>query len=126
VCGRLKSDYNYSNNIVYNNFPFPEAVTERQRAKVEEKAQAVLSARELFPTATLADLYDPLSMPKELHKAHRELDEAVDACYRRSPFKSELERLEYLFELYAKYAEPLARAMEQKPKRTRHPKQQKE
>ena len=126
VCGRLKSDYRYSNNLVYNNFPFPEAVTEKQRAKVEEKAQAVLSVRELFPTATLADLYDPLSMPKELHKAHRELDEAVDACYRRSPFKSELERLEYLFELYAKYVEPLTHAMNQKPKRTRQAKQKKE
>ena len=87
--------------------------------KVEEKAQAVLSARELFPKATLADLYDPLSMSKELHKAHRELDEAVDACYRRSPFKSELERFEYLFVIYSKYVEPLSREMEQMPKRTR-------
>lgn len=97
-CGRLKSDYRYSNNLVYNNFLFPEAVSEKQQTKVEEKAQAVLTARELFPGSTLADLYDPLSMPKELHKAHRELDEAVDACYRRAAFKSELERLEYLFE----------------------------
>jgi hypothetical protein len=126
VCGRLKSDYRYSNNLVYNNFPFPEAVTEKQQAKVEEKAQAVLTARELFFGSTLADLYDPLSMPKELLKAHRELDEAVDACYRRAAFKSELERLEYLFELYAKYAEPLSHAMAQKPKRTRKAKQQKE
>ena len=123
VCGRLKSDYRYSNNLVYNNYPFPEAVSEKQQAKVEEKAQAVLSARELFPGSTLADIYDPLSMPKELLKAHRELDEAVDACYRRSPFKTELERLEYLFELYTKYAEPLTHAMEQKPKRTRQAKQ---
>ncbi|MGC8774186.1 MAG: type IIL restriction-modification enzyme MmeI [Chlorobaculum sp.] len=94
-------------------------MTEKQQARVEEKAQAVLSARELFPASTLADLYDPLSMPKELLKAHRELDEVVDACYRRAAFKSELERLEYLFELYARYAEPLAHAMAQKPKRTR-------
>ncbi len=119
VCGRLEGRYRYSNNIVYNNFPFPEAVTEKQQARVEEKAQAVLSARELFPASTLADLYDPLSMPKELLRAHRELDEVVDACYRRAAFKSELERLEYLFELYARYAEPLAHAMAQKPKRTR-------
>ncbi len=119
VCGRIKSDYRYSNNLVYNNYPFPEAVSEKQQAKVEEKAQAVLSARELFPGSTLSDLYDPLAMPKELHKAHRELDEAVDACYRRSPFKTELERLEYLFELYTKYAEPLTHAMEQKPTRKR-------
>ncbi|MEI6847428.1 MAG: DNA methyltransferase [Chlorobiaceae bacterium] len=119
VCGRLKSDYNYSNNIVYNNFPFPEAVNEKQQAKVEEKAQAVLSARELYPKESLADLYDPLSMPKELLKAHRELDNAVDECYRRAPFKTELERLEYLFELYSKYSEPLTHVMEKKPKRTR-------
>ena len=119
VCGRIKSDDRYSNNLVYNNYPFPEAVSEKQQAKVEEKAQAVLSARELFPGSTLSDLYDPLAMPKELHKAHRELDEAVDACYRRSPFKTELERLEYLFELYTKYAEPLTHAMEQKPTRKR-------
>ena len=119
VCGRLKSDYRYSNNIVYNNFPFPEAVSEKQQAKVEEKAQAVISARELFPNATLADLYDPLSMPRELLKAHRELDEAVDATYRRAPFKTELERLEYLFELYTKYAEPLTNAITKTLKRSR-------
>ncbi|MCX6178892.1 MAG: hypothetical protein NT163_05920 [Chlorobiales bacterium] len=85
VCGRIKSDYRYSKDIVCNNFPFPEAVSEKQQAKVEEKAQAVLSARELFPNATLANLYDPISMPRELLKAHRELDEAVDATYRRAP-----------------------------------------
>lgn len=119
VCGRLKSDYNYSNNIVYNNYPFPEAVSEKQQAKVMNKAHAVLTARELFPGSTLADLYDPLAMPKELLKAHRELDEAVDACYRRSPFKTELERIEYLFELYTKYAEPLTHAMQPKPKKSK-------
>ena len=102
---------------------FERVSSTQQQAKVEEKAQAVLSARELFPNATLADLYDPLSMPRELLKAHRELDEAVDATYRRAPFKTELERLEYLFELYTKYAEPLTHAMEQKPKRTRQAKQ---
>ena len=119
VCVIINSDYRFSNNIVYNNFPFPEAVSEKQQAKVEEKAQAVLSARELFPNATLADLYDPLSMPRELLKAHRELDEAVDATYRRAPFKTELERLEYLFELYTKYAEPLIHAITKTPKRPR-------
>lgn len=119
ACGRLKSDYNYSNNIVYNNFPFPDDVTDKQRAKVEEKAQAVLAARERFPDATLADLYDPLSMPKELLSTHRELDEAVDGCYRRASFQNELERLEFLFQLYSRYTQPLVQAMEQKPKRTR-------
>ncbi|TLU81856.1 MAG: class I SAM-dependent DNA methyltransferase [Chlorobium sp.] len=123
VCGRLKSDYRYSNNLVYNNFPFPNDVTDKQRTKVEEKAQAVLAARERFPGATLADLYDPLSMPKELLTAHRELDEAVDGCYRRASFQNELERLEFLFQLYSRYTQPLVQAMEQKPKRSRQAKQ---
>ncbi len=119
VCGRIKSDYRYSNNLVYNNFPFPSEVSDKQKAKVEEKAQAVLSARKLFPDATLADLYYPLAMPKELLTAHRELDDAADACYRRAPFANELERLEFLFQLYTKYMQPLVQAMEQKPKRKR-------
>ena len=78
VCGRLEGRYRYSNNIVYNNFPFPDDVNDKQRAKVEEKSQAVLAAREPFPVATLADLYDPFAMPKELLTAHRELDEAAE------------------------------------------------
>jgi len=119
VCGRLEGRYRYSNNIVYNNFPFPEDVNDKQKAKVEEKAQAVLDARKLFPDATLADLYDPLAMPKELLTAHRELDDAVDACYRRQSFTNELERLEFLFQLYTRYTQPLVPAMEQKPKRKR-------
>lgn len=108
VCGRLKSDYRYSNNLVYNNFPWPEVPTEKQQAKVEHCAKAVLDARAAFPDSTLADLYDPNSMPKRLLDAHRALDAAVDACYRAASFKSDLERLEFLFTLYRKYTEPLA------------------
>ena len=69
VCGRLKSDYRYSAKIVYNNFPWPEP-TEQQKQKIEETAHGILDARALFPDSSLADLYDPLTMPVELRKAH--------------------------------------------------------
>ncbi|GBU28602.1 methylase [Treponema sp. R8-4-B8] len=100
VCGRLKSDYRYSNTIVYNNFPFP-APTEKQKAEIEKLAQAVLDARLQFPNASLADLYDPLTMPKELLKAHQKLDKAVEAAYGRT-FDDDSQRVAYLFELYQK------------------------
>lgn len=108
VCGRLESRYRYSNNLVYNNFPFPKEPTDRQRERVERAAQGILDARAKFPNATLADLYDPLTMPKELLDAHRTNDEAVDSCYGTKRFKNELERLEFLFDLYRQYTEPLA------------------
>jgi hypothetical protein len=101
VCGRLEIDYRYSGKIVYNNFPWA-VPTEAQQKKIEKAAQAVLDARAVHPDSTLADLYDPLSMPKNLAKAHRELDKAVDRCYRSKPFTSEQERLEFLFNLYEK------------------------
>jgi hypothetical protein len=110
VCGRLKSDYRYSNNLVYNNFPWPAAPTAAQQAKVERAAQAVLDARAAFPDATLADLYDPNAMPKRLLDAHRALDAAVDACYRSSAFKTDLDRLKFLFALYREYTAPLTAA----------------
>jgi len=106
VCGRLENRYQYSINIVYNNFPWPEA-TEKQQAAVEKAAQAVLDARARFADCSLADLYDPLAMPPELLKAHHALDRAVDAAYGRSGFKSEAERVAYLFELYQKISSPL-------------------
>ena len=112
VCGRLKGDYRYSNNIVYNNFPWPEKPNAAKIKRVEEAAQKVLDCRAKFPKSTLADLYDPISMPKMLVDAHRELDTAVDACYRSKAFTSELERLEFLFELYKKYTEPLINNLE--------------
>lgn len=80
VCGRLKSDYRYSKDIVYNNFPWPDA-TDAQKLEIEKLAQTVLDARALFPDSSLADLYDPLTMPPELLKAHRELDRAVMKLY---------------------------------------------
>ena len=80
VCGRLKSDYSYSNTIVYNNFPWPKP-TDEQRQRIEQTAQGILDARALYPDSSLADLYDELTMPVELRKAHQENDRAVMAAY---------------------------------------------
>lgn len=127
VCGRLESRYRYSTRLVYNNFPWPQQVTERQREAVEAAAQAVLDARAQYPTSTLADLYDPLTMPAPLLKAHQTLDRAVDRCYRPDPFESDRQRVEFLFALYEKLTAPLvAAAAKPKPRRKsfgRHPKQ---
>ena len=107
VCGRLKSDYRYSASIVYNNFPWPPSPSDRQQQAVEAAAQAVLDARALFPDSSLADLYDPLTMPPVLLKAHQNLDRAADAAYGRRDFKSEAERVAFLFDLYQKYTASL-------------------
>ncbi|MCB0532592.1 MAG: class I SAM-dependent DNA methyltransferase [Saprospiraceae bacterium] len=107
VCGRLKSDYNYSSSIVYNNYPFPENPTNAQKQKVEAAAQAVLDARANYPGSSLADLYDPVTMPPDLVKAHQALDKAVDLCYRPQAFTSELGRIEFLFGLYEQYTAPM-------------------
>ena len=80
VAGRMKSDYQYSGKIVYNNFPWPEP-TDEQKAKIEQTAQGILDARALYPDASLADLYDPLTMPPELRKAHQNNDRAVMQAY---------------------------------------------
>jgi len=98
VCGRIKSDYRYSKDIVYNNFPFPNP-TEKQKTEIEKYAQEVLDARSKFPNSSLADLYDPIAMPQELLKAHQKLDKAVDTAYGRT-FDNDSERVAYLFELY--------------------------
>jgi hypothetical protein len=110
VCGRLKSDYRYSNNLVYNNFPWPEQPSPAQRERVSRAAQKILDVRAEFADSSLADLYDPDAMPKKFLDAHRALDAAVDLCYRPAGFKTELERLKFLFDLYRKYTEPLVRA----------------
>jgi len=103
VCGRLKSDYRYSKDIVYNNFPWPDSPTDKQHKAIEEAAQSVLDARASHPSASLADLYDPVAMPPNLRKAHQTLDKAVDAAYGRKSFQSDAERVAFLFELYHKY-----------------------
>lgn len=115
VCGRLKSDFRYSASIVYNNFPWPESPTDKQRETIESVAQAVLDTRAEFPGSSLADLYDPLTMPPALLKAHHKLDTAVDAAYGRKTFKTDAERVALLFELYQRYtsllpAEPAKKA----------------
>jgi len=119
VCGRIKSDYRYSTNLVYNNYPWPPVTRDTQRAAVEAAAQAVLDARAQFPTATLADLYDPLTMPKALLEAHQELDRAVDRCYRPEPFTSDRQRVEYLFALYEQLTAPLVAAAKTKKRRVK-------
>jgi hypothetical protein len=103
VCGRLKSDYRYSNSIVYNNYPFPQNPTDKQIKAIEEKAQKVLDVRAQFLQSTMADLYEPDNMPPVLAKAHNELDKAVDLAYHSQAFNTEAGRVEFLFELYEKY-----------------------
>jgi hypothetical protein len=114
TAGRLESRYQYSNTIVYNNFPWPENVTDKQRQIIEEAAQAVLDARAKYPDSSLADLYNPLTMPPDLVKAHHKLDSAVDAAYSKRKFSGDSDRVAFLFELYQTLASPLEA---KKPKR---------
>jgi hypothetical protein len=106
VGGRLKSDYSYS-PAVYNNFPWPEEVTSQQEASVERAARAILDIRVKYPLSTLADLYDPSTMPSDLVKAHEALDRAVERCYRKESFLNDRSRVEHLFELFDKQTSPL-------------------
>lgn len=101
VCGRLKSDYRYSKDIVYNNFPWPEA-TDEQRAEIAQAAQRILDARQLYPDSSLADLYDPTLMPHELLKAHRDNDRLVMRLYGFPTSMTETECVAQLFKLYQK------------------------
>ncbi|MBL7785021.1 MAG: class I SAM-dependent DNA methyltransferase [Chitinophagales bacterium] len=119
ICGRLKSDYRYSNTIVYNNYPFPKEVQEKKRLAVATAAQSVLDIRaaEQAKGNTLADLYDPLTMPAALLKAHEALDKAVDKCYRDAPFATEAKRIEFLFDLYEQYTAGLFAAPKKKRKK---------
>ncbi len=113
VCGRLESRYRYSAGIVYNNFIWPSGVPAKAREKIENLAQKILDVRKIYidgQGSSLADLYDPLTMPGDLLRAHRELDKAVDKLYRKEPFTSERERVEFLFALYESAATPLAPA----------------
>jgi hypothetical protein len=117
VCGRLEGRYRYSNEIVYNNFPWPKNPLLSNRRQVEKFAQNILDVRKHFVDSTLADLYDPLSMPPDLVKAHNSLDKAVDKCYRSQPFTSELNRLEFLFNMYEEYTAGLLTVVKKKNKR---------
>lgn len=103
VCGRIKGDYRYSNNLVYNNFPFPEGLSASQKVMIRRAARDVLQCRKRYPTASLADLYDPLTMPRDLLSAHRKLDRIVERIYSRKKLRLDVERLLLLFGLYYKY-----------------------
>ena len=106
VAGRLKSDYRYSSKIVYNNFPWPK-VTDAQKEIISKTAQAILDARELYPDSSLADLYDELTMPVELRKAHQKNDRAVMEAFGmikivddKKTWLTESETVARLFEMY--------------------------
>ena len=99
VAGRLKSDYSYS-PAVYNNFPWPSNPTDAQKSKIEQTAQAILDARALYPDSSLADLYDSLTMPPELRKAHRANDAAVLEAYGFPKDATESDIVARLFKMY--------------------------
>ena len=119
VCGRLKSDFRYSRDIVYNNFPWPENSTEKQIMSIENAAQSVLDARKKYSNSSLSDLYDPLAMKTNLFKAHQDLDKAVDLAYRPQPFASEANRMEFLFGLYEKYTADLFTNVKEKKQKNK-------
>jgi hypothetical protein len=134
VCGRLKSDFRYSNSIVYNNFPWPsaalpsatDAASQRLCNAIETAAQGVLDARAAHPGASLADLYDPLTMPPDLVRAHQKLDAAVDAAYvpdgGKKTWKTDAERVAFLFTRYQQLTSLLPADKPAKPRSTRKPK----
>jgi len=99
VCGRLEMRYSYSNTIVYNNFPWPQPTTE-QRERIQQTAQAILDARAQFPDSSLADLYDPVTMPPALLNAHRANDRAVMAAYGFATATTESQCVAALFTRY--------------------------
>lgn len=101
---RMRNDYQYSNTLSYNTFPFP-PISEAQKQELEERAYGILETREAYSEKTLAQLYDPDKMPADLREAHRQNDLAVERCYRSKPFESDEERLEYLFKLYEQMIE---------------------
>ena len=119
VCGRIKSDFRYTNTIVYNNFPWPQNISDARRKAIETAAQTVLDTREQYPDSTLADLYDPLTMPPDLLKAHRKLDAAVDAAYTRKKFSGDADRVAFLFDLYQQITSLLPKETAKKKRKAR-------
>jgi hypothetical protein len=115
VGGKLKSDYSYSAGVVYNTFPLP-PLAETGKTRLAALAQKVLDARAAFPDSTLADLYDRLTMPPALRKAHQNLDSAVEKLYRPAAFADDRERAEYLLGQYEALSAPLLAAAQAKPK----------
>ncbi len=127
VCGRMKSDYQYSTSNVYNNYPWPgfagEPLSDKHKSAIEQAAQAVLDARSAFPTSSLADLYDPLTMPPALLKVHQKLDAAVDAAYvpsgGKKAYVSDAERVAFLFDLYQRITSFLPAEVAKKKRKTK-------
>ncbi|CAJ2376570.1 MAG: hypothetical protein IBGAMO2_360059 [Arenicellales bacterium IbO2] len=107
VCGRLGTGYRYSASVVYNNFPWPQNPAKKQTETIKTAAQAVLDARATYPDSTLADLYDPITMPAPLLKAHQKLDHSIDRAYRPAPFPDEATRVAFLFAQYQQHTAPV-------------------
>jgi hypothetical protein len=101
VCGRIKTDFRYSKDVVYNNYPFP-VLSEKVKQAIQNCALEVLAVRESYPELSLSDLYHVSRMPEDLMAAHENLDLVVDQAYRAKPFIDEAERLSFLFNLYQK------------------------
>lgn len=101
IGGKLKTDYRYSKNLCYNTFPFPD-ISPKDKERINLHVFSVLEECEKHPEKTMAQLYDPDKMPAGLRQAHKELDEAIERCYRLKPFENDTERLEYLFKEYEK------------------------
>ena len=117
TCGRLESRYRYAATQVYNTFPWPKSPSDKRRDAVEDAAHAVLETRSKHANCTLADLYDPLTMPASLLKAHMALDRAVDKCYRDRAFENEPDRVEFLLRLYQETTSSESRDREASPGR---------
>ncbi|MCM1566044.1 MAG: N-6 DNA methylase [Dehalobacter sp.] len=118
VAGRLKTDMQYSNTLCYNTFPFPD-ISLKQKENLNLYVLGILDERAKYPEKTMAWLYDPKTMPSGLRKAHKELDEAVERCYRLQPFTTDTERLEYLFKLYEEMLNKDTLFAKQKKSRTK-------
>jgi hypothetical protein len=118
VGGRLKTDYRYSSQLCYNTFPFPN-IDIKKKETLNQYVFAVLDERAKYPEKTMAQLYDPDTMPLGLKQAHKELDEAIERCYRLQPFTTDTERLEYLFKLYEEMLQKDTLFAKQKKNRTK-------
>lgn len=116
VGGKLKTDYRYSAKLCYNTFPFPD-ITTKQKENLNLYVFAILDERAKHPSKTMAQLYNPTTMPKGLLQAHQELDTAIEQCYRLQPFKNDTERLEYLFKMYEEMVRKDTLFAKQKKKR---------
>lgn len=115
VCGKLKTDFRYSNTLGWNTFPVP-LLTEQNKTDLTRCAEDILLAREAHFPATIADLYDPDTMPENLRHAHERNDEVLERIYIGRRFKNDTERLEKLFDLYTKMTADTAKAAPKKPR----------